>query len=246
MVESQLDDGEEIFEYDFARHGGWNVMDVNRRATMGADMSVTSHAVQGLVAAGLKPDSPTAQKALIYLRRSQNLPREERDVPPEAYDSSFTMSARESKAGRQVFGKGIVIFRGYGSTTADGLRTLLRLGVPKGDPRVDGAVRWLADHFAVDLNPGFAEDLRPTAVGIHLYYLASLSDALALHGTLSITRADGGEVRWAEQICRKLVELQRPDGSWSGDSTMMNEDDPSLGTALALLAVARARGFLGR
>jgi squalene-hopene/tetraprenyl-beta-curcumene cyclase len=245
LVKVQLDDDDGITDYDFARYGAWNYFDNNRPATIRADVSATAYAAQALNLGGLDLGSPTVKKALGFLERSQNLPKEGLAAEELALlDGGFAFGPRDSKAGRRVFSSGRIIFRSYGSATADGLRALLWLGVPKDDPRVKAALGWLGKNFTLRVNPGFpAEGDGVLERGIFYYYLDALTDALARAGvdTLS-TGADRPPIHWRNDVARRLVSLQRPDGSWAGDVAVMNEDDPAQATSFALLALTRCVG----
>jgi hypothetical protein len=252
LIEEQLDDGEKISEYDFVRHGGWNIFDVNTKATMGTDLSVTSHALEALhLSGGIDPKSKTVQQARVWLDRTQNMPGDE-GIPAHFLDGGFSTNPRESKAGRQTLEGGAIVFRPYGSSTSDGLRTLFRVGYGKEDERVQMAVSWIATFFHTGKNPNFPTNVQsgPGGAGstndrgIYYYYLNSLSDALSQFGERFLTRADGTEIDWAEQIVRRLVAIQQLDGAWRGDGSAMNEDDPNLATSMAILALERCRPFL--
>jgi hypothetical protein len=53
-----------------------------------------------------------------------------------------------------------------------------------------------------------------------------------------------GKVRWAEALADRLVQRQRPDGSWSNPLVPQREDDPLVATSLAALALASCRESL--
>lgn len=245
LVKVQLDDDDGITEYDFARYGAWNYFDHNRLATIRADVSATAYAAQALALAGLEPGSATAKKALGFLERAQNLPKPETSAEEQALlDGGFAFGPRDSKAGRRVFSSGRIVFRSYGSATSDGLRALLWLGVAKDDPRVKAAVAWLARNFTLRVNPGFpAEGDGILERGIFYYYLDALTDALTRAGVDTLPGAAGQPpIRWRYEVARRLVSLQRPDGSWAGDIAVMNEDDPAQATSFALLSLVRCVG----
>jgi squalene-hopene/tetraprenyl-beta-curcumene cyclase len=246
LVEAQLDDADGVTEYDFYVFGGWNIFDVTRPATRASDVSTTSYVLDALTAAGLEPDGLTARQALLFLERSQNLlPElpEDSPVSPKLYDGGFVTHPRESKAGSQAFPDGTKVYRPYGSATSDGLRSLLRLGVPKDDPRVTAASGWLAKYFHLGKNPGFPRREPGTppgaAEGIYFYYLNSLTDALDLLGPPPLVREDGRGIDWPTLVARRLVAIQQPDGAWRGEINVMNEDDPNLATSFALQALGR-------
>lgn len=244
LVAAQLDDDDDISDYDFGRFGAWNYFDHNRPATIRADVSATAYAAQALALSGLDPRSRTAAQALTFLERAQNLPRPEAaEEEQPLLDGGFAFGPRDSKAGRQVFSSGRIVFRSYGSATADGLRALLWLGVARDDPRVEAALAWLGARFSTRVNPGFPSDGDGLMErGIYFYYLDALTDALSRAGRDALAGPGGEPVRWRDEVARRLVSLQRPDGSWAGDSAVMHEDDPAQATAFALLALSRCGG----
>jgi hypothetical protein len=251
LLETQIDQSEDITEYDFARYGAWNIYDGNETgATLAADLSVSTCAIEALARAGLAKDSPTRSKALVFLRRTQNLPDSTSSIPAQFLDGGFVTNPRESKAGRQLLPDDNIVFRPYGSTTADGLRSLLHLGVDKEDERVQAAVGWLTTFFHTSKNPNFPAARRgsnPTMLperGIYFYYLNGMSEALALFGEPLLLKTDGTEIDWAAQIARRLISVQKPDGTWRSESSTMHENDPNLATSLAIMTLARIRPFL--
>ncbi len=251
LVKTQIDQSEDITEYDFARYGAWNIYDGNETgATLAADLSVSSFAIEALARVGLAKDSQTRSKALVFLRRSQNLPDPASSIPSQFLDGGFVTNPRESKAGRQLLPNDNIVFRPYGSTTADGLRSLMHLGVDKEDERVQAAVGWVTTFFHTQKNPNFpaprrgANPLMLPERGIVYYYLNALTDGLALFGERTLLKTDGTEIDWAEQVARRLISLQKPDGTWRSESAVMHENDPNLTTSMVLMTLSRIRPFL--
>ena len=72
------------------------------------------------------------------------------------------------------------------------------------------------------------------------YFFNVLTKSLRAAGDDVLTLADGRTITWREEVARKLVELQRPDGSWVNDNNRWWEADPNLVTAYTLLALAAA------
>lgn len=244
LVRAQLDDEEGFSDYDFPFFGAWNYYDQNRRATIRADVSGTAYAAEAISRAGVAPVSTTARSALLFLRRAQNLPLPGVSEEEAALlDGGFSFAPRDSKAGRVVLGADRIVYRSYGSATADGLRALLALGVPRDDERVQAALGWLGRNFSLRANPGFPQGNDGVLErGIYFYWLDGLTDALGKAGVEALTAKDGKPVRWRDEVARRLISLQRPDGSWEGEVAVMNEDDPAQATAFALLCLARCVG----
>src|SRR5690606_38564115 len=118
----------------------------------------------------------------------------------------------------------------YGTATADGLRALLACGVATDAPRARAALGWLERNFAVDRVPGFPEG-HSYEQGLRLYWLCAASRAFAAAGLHRELRAG---------IARQVASLQHADGRVVGAAAIMKEDDPLVGTTLALLALAAA------
>jgi hypothetical protein len=125
-------------------------------------------------------------------------------------------------------------YASYASATAEGLLALLALGIDSTDPRVEGARRWLVElHPRLDRHEGIPDD-EPNGWrdALRLYHLAARAEA---HARV------GGPAGWQDAIARGIAPLQRPDGSVANPrGALMKEDDPFLGTALAVIALAAA------
>jgi len=52
-----------------------------------------------------------------------------------------------------------------------------------------------------------------------------------------------GEIRWREEVARKVMSLQKPDGSWVNENNRWWENDPVLATSYSLLALEFAAGL---
>ncbi len=257
-------------DFDF-RHGGWNYHDPLDGAALPqtgprplgsagmlppgqgqgtlvrADISVASYVAEGLARGGLPADSPVWGRLRLYLHRTQNLSDPAASMDKQSLlDGGFAFSPREGKAGRTDFPDGDIVFRPYGSSTADGLRTLLRAGLTREDAPVRLAAEWLALHFTVTKNPNFSDTIRvPFDRGIYFYYLASLADALASYGQVPLT-AGAETLDWPRDIVLRLAVLQGEDGAWRNQESVMNEDDPVIATAFALIALSHCDGAIGR
>jgi hypothetical protein len=98
---------------------------------------------------------------------------------------------------------------------------------------VAAAVKWLVDHAAVEIVPGF-EDL-PAELGwrdgLRFYYAQSLARVLHL-------LPEGVAQDRAERLAKWLIKEQSGAGSWKNESARMREDDPLIATPLVLTALA--------
>ena len=169
-----------------------------------------------------------------FLAQVQNLP----GVNTNAYASdreedrggfSYSPGAGASVTNEE----GKVMLRSYGSMTYAGLLALIYAEVDADDARVKSARDWTIRHWSLEENPGMGQE------GLY-YFFNVLTKSLRAAGDDVLTLADGRTITWREEVARKLVELQRPDGSWVNDNNRWWEADPNLVTAYTLLALAAA------
>lgn len=118
----------------------------------------------------------------------------------------------------------------YGSMTYAGIQSLIYANLGKDDPRVQMALEWLGSHYTLDENPGVGLQ------GLYYYYQA-MSKAMAATGLDTLTLSDGSTVDWREDLAKKLVTTQKPDGSWVNTNNRWWESDPILVTSYCILAL---------
>ncbi|MBI3271108.1 MAG: PDZ domain-containing protein [Planctomycetes bacterium] len=222
-------------------YGSWNYYDQLQSHSLRGDTSVLVFALEGLRAGALDGRSPAWNKALVFLRRCQNL-ADDPGLAVEADDGGFFSEPQLSKAGETPDRSGRHMrLRSYGSATCDGLRSLLLAGLSKEDPRVQAALGWLRRNYTLRENPGFAANVPVAwANGMFFYYVAALAAALDLYGVETVTTPDGELHFWPREVGDWLSGLQKEDGSWANACGLMGEDDPVAATALALLALESA------
>jgi squalene-hopene/tetraprenyl-beta-curcumene cyclase len=129
--------------------------------------------------------------------------------------------------------EGRVTLRSYGSMTYAGLLSLIYADVDEQDVRVQSAKDWAARHWSLDENPGMGQE------GLY-YFFNVLAKSLRAMGDDTLERPDGSVVSWREEVVRKLLDLQKPDGFWVNENNRWWEADPNLVTAYTLLALATA------
>ena len=129
--------------------------------------------------------------------------------------------------------EGKVMLRSYGSMTYAGLLALIYADVGADDPRVQSAKDWAARHWSLDENPGMGQE------GLY-YFFNVLTKSLKAADVDPLARPDGTAVAWREDLVRKLVALQKPDGFWVNENNRWWEADPNLVTAYVLLALSAA------
>ncbi|MBL8727163.1 MAG: terpene cyclase/mutase family protein [Planctomycetes bacterium] len=175
------------------------------------DMTHTRFAVQALAAAG-RLDDAVRDRVVVLLRNLQH---------PDGGFAFSPVVAEANKAGRDEDGR----FRSYATATADGVLALQALGVPADDARLVAARTWLDAHASAERIGGIdAHPAEPWHDALRFYH------AMVLAAVHPPARA---------ALRTMLVACQRRDGSFASEMvTAMKEDDPSLATALALLALA--------
>lgn len=240
-----------------ASYGGWGFsIEVPKLPTAGGEgghffesnLVATLFGIAALRSAQVPFDDPIYQKVLTFVKRCQNFSDNPAQGDPLFDDGGFyfipndPLQNKAGVAGTDKWGR--KRFRSYGSMTADGLRALIRCGLPLDHPRVVAARRWLEMNFAVDTNPGqFAPDRELLRNATYYYYGWSLAHAfVALRAEEAVT--DKGGVRWADALARELVRRQKPDGTWRNVYTDAKEDDPLVSTPWAASALAICRGVI--
>jgi squalene-hopene/tetraprenyl-beta-curcumene cyclase len=223
-------------------------------ARLTANLSATVFSIGALRLAGVPAEDPALQKARSFVERCQNWsapggrPGSATAREPRFDDGGFFFSPLvpdSNKAGSAgTDAGGHTRYRSYGSMTADGLRALLRLGVPFDHERVQAAARWMTKHFSAEANPGaFPPEAELRRASSYYYYVWTAAHALRAVGATEIDTS-GGRVHWARVLAEALLARQRPDGSWANASTELREDDPLVATPFAMAALGIARMVL--
>lgn len=173
------------------------------------------------------------EAAIGFIQRCQNLTTY--NPEPWASDDAenkggFVYFPGESMAGQMDLPNGKKALRSYGSMSYAGLLSYIYAELKKDDPRVQAVQSWLTRHYTLDENPGMG------AEGVYYYY-HMMAKALAASGLRELEVTDEKKVSWANQLGRKLIDLQQPDGSWTNTSGRWMEKDPVLVTSYAVLTL---------
>lgn len=213
------------------------------------DLSNMQMALEALAAAGAKPGDETFKKALLFLERCQNN-SETNDLALESEggvivagnDGGAAYAPGDSKAGYIELADGKQVPRSYGSMTYALLKGYLFAGLPRDDPRVAAAWKWLTSNYTLDVNPGFETSSDPAAAYQGLfYYFHTMAKALDLYGQDVIVDAAGVEHAWRSELAGRLVAMQRQDGSWVNENAARwFEGNPVLATAYAMATLDAA------
>lgn len=214
------------------------------------DLSNTQFALESLRAAGVPETDPAFQRALVFLRRSQN--RKENETEGEAKewkdkDGKVLVRSSDGGAGYRPFDSKAGTFarpdgknevRSYGSMTYALLKCYLYAGLKSSDPAVADAVKWIRANYTWEENPGFP-DPELAQQGL-FYYYATAALALELIGDDAAGKDAEGKARdWRADLASKLLSLQKPDGGWVNPNDRWMEGLPEISTAFALKALAR-------
>lgn len=219
------------------------------------DMSNTQMMLDALYDAGLSPDEPAFQKALLFISRAQNFastnnapwaggaPPETKDAggdggfiytPANGGESFASEAAGEGRYGEKLLAAGEPrSLRSYGSMTYAGFKSMLYAGLSPDDVRVRAAFDWLRRRWTFDENPGLGQQ------GLYYYY-HTLARALFIAQQHEITDVDGRTHNWREELIAALLKRQRDDGSWVNEADRWMEGDPVLVTTYAVLALEEA------
>lgn len=219
-----------------------------KEAFFESNLSATIFAIGALRSARVPPEDPVWSDTLIFVKKCQNFSDDPAKSDPRFDDGGFffipndPLQNKAGIAGTDRFGR--QRYHSYGSMTGDGLRALLRCGLPPDHPRVAAARKWLETNFTVKTHPGtFAEDREVLREATYYYYLWSVAHAFTRLGITEV-QTKAGRVKWAEVLADELIRRQKPDGSWVNRFTDAKEDDPLVSTPWAAAALANCREVL--
>jgi len=245
LVKLQADEGEGYTRSDLY-YGG-----VGYGGDERPDLSNLQIALEALAESGSEPGDETFQKALTFLQRCQNH-SETNDLEltrdgvtyASGNDGGAGYAPGDSKAGFIELRNGEKVPRSYGSMTYALLKGYLFAGLPKSDPRVEAAWRWLCENYTLDVNPGFSASSDPTAAYQGLfYYFFTMAKALDLYGEDNLVDGAGQSHAWRTELAGRLLAMQRQDGSWRNtNAARWFEGNPVLATCYALLSLDATRG----
>lgn len=167
-------------------------------------------------------DDPSWNKALQFLQRMQNRSASN-DRDWATNDGGFVYQPGLSKSDEGPTAS-------YGSATYAGVLSFTYANLRKTDPRVQAAVDWLRGRYTVDENPGMGQKT------VYYYYMV-MAKALSALGDATITDTKGVSHPWREELGRKLLSLQHPEGFWVNPVRDEWQDNKVLVTAFTLAAL---------
>lgn len=200
------------------------------------DLLSTAMALEVLRLAGLSEDDPQIQRALVFVSRCQH--PEERPTRRSGGGvrnaGGFTLGPMDDAQRHGDVSTRLV--RPCGAATSIGISSLIAAGVAPEDVRIQGALRWLKEHYSLDVHPGMAR----TNEGLYLYYyeFAKAMRALKLD---ELHDARGVAHDWRLELEQRLALRQRPDGSWVNreETSGATTDGSVTTTSYALLTLSQ-------
>jgi squalene-hopene/tetraprenyl-beta-curcumene cyclase len=169
--------------------------------------------------AGMPDNDPAWQKAIKFLQRTQNN-SETNDQSWAANDGGFIYYPGYS----QTEGT-----ESYGSATYAGLMSYSWANVKKSDERVQSVLKWIRNNYTVDENPGLGQKT------VYYYYMV-FAKALQAVNEPVIVDGKGQRHNWRDDLARKLVSLQHPEGYWVNTDRAELQDNKVLVTAFTMMA----------
>lgn len=186
------------------------------------DIINLEYGLRALKETDIRPDDPSWDKALKFLERLQNRTASN-DQKWAANDGGFVYQPGLSKSDDGPT-------TSYGSATFAGVLSFTYANLRKGDPRVDAATDWLRAHYTVDENPGMGQKT------VYYYYMV-MAKALAALGEPTLTDSKGVTHNWRDELGRKLISLQHPEGFWVNPVRDEWQDNKVLVTSFVLSAI---------
>lgn len=234
LRELQWDEGEG-HETSSAFYGGQGYGQHKR-----PDLSNTQLMLEALHDSGLSPEDPLYKKAMVFVSRCQMLgSTNDQPFAQGSGDGGFVYSPvndGESKAGTEIV-EGRPRLRSYGSMTYSGFKSMLYAKLDRDDDRVKRCLDWIRRHYTLDHNPNMPGE--QSREGLYYYYHV-FARAMYAWGDPLISDDKGVLHNWRQELCDKLLSLQRDDGSWVNGEDRWYEGNPHLVTAYAVLALQSA------
>jgi squalene-hopene/tetraprenyl-beta-curcumene cyclase len=221
LVEAFLDEGDGVAKNDFW-YGGVGYGGTPRRDGRRADIISLGYALSAMKEAELPETSEAWKKALTFLQRTQNN-SETNDQKWAANDGGF------------VYYPGFTYHedggtKSYGSVSYTGLLSYTWANLKKDDPRIQAVAKWLRANFTVDENPGTGQKT------VYYYYMV-VAKALQVLNEPTFVDARGRNHNWREELGRKLLDLQHPEGFWVNTDKAEMQDNPVLVTTFTMSAI---------
>jgi squalene-hopene/tetraprenyl-beta-curcumene cyclase len=221
LVQNLLDESEGVQKNEFW-YGGMGYGQTTRADGRRADIISLEYALRAMKEAGLPETSEAWQKAIVFLQRTQNS-SETNDQKWAANDGGFVYYP-----GFSYHTDGGT--RSYGSVSYTGLLSYTWANVKKDDQRVKAVSKWIRDNYTLDENPGMGQKT------VYYYYMV-FAKAMQALGEPTIVDAKGRSHNWREELGRKLLTLQHPEGYWVNTVPDEMQDNKVLVSAFTMSAI---------
>ena len=174
------------------------------------------------------------QAAINFIQNCQNLPAFNKEpwVSGDVTNKGgFIYYPGHSMAGGVTnSATGRVALRSYGSASYAGLLSYIYADIKRDDARVAAVLDWLRANYTLVENPGMG----PQG---YYYYVHLMTKGLTAAGVDELSTKDGTRVNWRRDVALRLMNLQKPDGSWMNDNARWWEKETSLTTSYSLIAL---------
>jgi squalene-hopene/tetraprenyl-beta-curcumene cyclase len=217
LAEHLLDEGEGVKPSDkfYGGMGYGGTSDGGR-----ADIISLEYGLRAMKEAELPENNAAWEKAIKFLQRTQNN-SETNDQSFAANDGGFIYYPGYSQAGET---------RSYGAATYAGIMSYSWSNVKKNDERVKAVLKWVRNNYTVDENPGVGQKT------LYYYYMV-FAKALQAVGENEIVDAKGQRHNWRDDLGRKLLSLQHPEGHWVNEDKAELQDNKVLVTSFTMMAI---------
>lgn len=185
-----------------------------------ADIISLEYSLQAMKDSGLAANDPVWDKALKFLQRTQNA-SETNDQPWSGTDGGFVYYPGFSQAGQT---------ESYGAGSYAGMMSYAWANVKKSDQRVQNVFKWVKNHYTLEENPGLGQKT------LYYYYMV-FAKGLNAYGEPVIVDAKGQRHNWREELGRKLLSLQRPEGFWVNTDPAELQTNKVLVTSFTMQAI---------
>jgi len=217
LAEHILDEGEGVPPSDkfYGGLGYGGTSDGGR-----ADIISLEYGLRAMKEADLPANNAAWEKAIKFLQRTQNN-SETNDQKWASNDGGLVYYPGYSQAGET---------RSYGAATYAGLMSYSWANVKKTDSRVQSVMKWVRNNYTVDENPGLGQKT------VYYYYMV-FAKALQAVGETEIVDAKGQRHNWRDDLAKKLIMLQHPEGYWVNTDKAEMQDNKVLVTAFTMMAI---------
>lgn len=219
LAAALLDEGEGVSPtdkfYGGASYGG-------ATAERRADIISLEYALRAMKESQVPASNAAWDKAIKFIQRTQNN-SETNDQAWAANDGGFVYLpgfTYNTSGGTQS----------YGAATYAGLLSYSWANVKKDDERVKAVLKWVRNNYTVDENPGMGQKT------VYYYYMV-FAKALQAVGEPVIADAKGQRHNWREDLGRKLLSLQHPEGYWVNEVKDEMQDNKVLVTSFTMMSL---------